>query len=112
MRLKVILLGLAALVASFAISLYAMNTFWPSAVEKPVLAKLPPLPPVSRNSEIITPIAVSIGALRDALDRAAPRNIGGKAENPVAQILQNADISWSVARGPIAASGVQNALPL
>lgn len=112
MRLKVILLGLAALVVSFAVSLYAMNTFWPPVVEKPVLAKLPPLPPVSRNSEILTPIAVSISALRDALDRAAPRNLGGKADNPVSQILQNADINWTVGRGPIAASGVQNALSL
>lgn len=112
MRLKVILLGLAALVVSFAASLYAMNTFWPVSVQKPVLAALPPLPPVSRNSEILTPIAVSISALRDALDRAAPRNLGGKADNPISQILQNADINWTVARGPIAASGVQNALAL
>ena len=112
MRIKVILLGLLALVVSFAVSLYAMNTFWPVTVEKPVLAKLPPLPPVTRNSEILTPIAVSITALRDALDRAAPRNLGGKAENPVSQILQNADISWTVSRGPIAASGAQNALAL
>lgn len=112
MRLKFILLGLAVLAASFTLSLYAMNRFWPAAVEKPVLAKLPPLPPVARNSEILTPISVSIAALRDGLDRAAPRNVGGKAENPVSQILQNADINWTVTRGPIAASGVQNALSL
>lgn len=112
MRLKFILLGLAVLVASFAASLYAMNRFWPAEVQKPVLAKLPPLPPVSRNSEILTPISISIAALRDGLDRAAPRNIGGKADNPVSQILQNADINWTVTRGPIAASGVQNALSL
>lgn len=112
MRLKFILLGLAVLVASFAASLYAMNWLWPQTVEKPVLAKLPPLPPVTRNSEILTPIAISIAALRDGLDRAAPRNIGGKADNPVSQILQNADINWTVTRGPIAASGVQNALSL
>ena len=66
MRLRTILLGLTALAVSFAVSLFAMNTFWPVAVEKPVLAALPPLPPVSRNSEILTPIAVSIAALRDA----------------------------------------------
>jgi hypothetical protein len=112
MRLKFILLGLAVLIASFAASLTVMNWLWPAAVEKPVLAKLPPLPPVTRNSEILTPIAISIAALRDGLDRAAPRNIGGKADNPVSQILQNADINWTVTRGPIAASGVQNALSL
>src|SRR5581483_1182829 len=99
MRLKFILLGIAVLVASFAASLYAMNALWPATVEKPVLAKLPPLPPVARNSEILTPISISISALRDGLDRAAPRNLGGKAENPVSQILQNADINWTVTRG-------------
>lgn len=112
MRLTTILIGLAVLVASFFGGLAAMNWLWPATVEKPVLAKLPPLPPVSRNTEILTPIAVSITALRDALDRAAPHNLGGKADNPVSQILQNADINWTVARGPIAATGVQNALSL
>lgn len=112
MRVKTILLGLTVLAFSFAASLYAMNWLWPTVVEKPVMAKLPPLPPITRNSEIMTPIAVSISALRDALDRAAPRNLGGKAENPIAQILSNADINWTVARGPIVATGAQNALAL
>jgi hypothetical protein len=112
MRVRTILLGLAALVISFAASLYAMNRLWPTRIEAPKLAQLPPLPPVSRNSEIMTPIAVSITALRDALDRAAPRDLGGKAENPIAQILSNADINWTVSRGPIAASGAQNTLAL
>lgn len=112
MRLTSILLGLAALVVSFFASLYAMNWLWPVGVDKPLLAKLPPLPPVARNSEILTPIAISITALRDGLDRAAPRNMGGKADNPVKDILSNADINWTVTRGPIAASGAQNALAL
>ena len=112
MRLKTVLIGLVVLGASFAASLYAMNHFWPATVQTPVLAKLPPLPPVSQNSEIMTPIAVSIAGLREALDRAAPRDVSGKADNPISQILQNADISWTVTRGPIAASGVQNSLSL
>jgi hypothetical protein len=112
MRVTSILLGLAVLAASFFAALAAMNWLWPAAIEKPVLARLPPLPRVARNSEILTPIAVSITALRDALDRAAPRNLGGKADNPVAQILSDADITWTVARGPIAAAGAQNALAL
>lgn len=112
MRVKPILLGLAVLVASFFTALAAMDWLWPASIEKPVLARLPPLPKVARNSEILTPIAVSITALRDALDRAAPRNLGGKADNPVAQILSDADITWTVTRGPIAAAGAQNALAL
>jgi hypothetical protein len=112
MRVNSILLGLAIVVASFFASLEAMNWFWPPGVTKPVLARLPPLPPVSRNSEIMTPIAVSLTALRDALDRAAPRNLAGKADNPVGQVLQNADIDWAVSRGPIAMLGSQNVLAL
>ena len=112
MRVTTILLGLAVVVASFVISLTAMNWFWPVGVVKPVLAKLPPLPPMARNSEIMTPIAVSLTAIRDALDKAAPRNLGGKANNPVGQILSNADINWTVSRGPIAAASIQNSLAL
>lgn len=112
MRLSSILFGLAVVVTSFFVSLFAMNWLWPDGVTKPVLAKLPPLPPVSRNSEIMTPIAVSLAALRDALDRAAPRNLAGKADNPVGQILQNADISYAITRGPIATLGSQNVLAL
>ncbi|MBI3699268.1 MAG: DUF4403 family protein [Afipia sp.] len=112
MRISSILLGIGVVVTSFFISLAAMNWLWPQGITKPVLARLPPLPKVSRNSEIMTPIAVSLTALRDALDRAAPRNLSGKADNPVAQILKNADINWTVSRGPIATLGSQNVLAL
>src|SRR4029079_2885895 len=45
-------------------------------------------------------------------DRGAPRNFAGKADNPVSQILQNADINWTAARGTISATGAQNVLSL
>ncbi len=112
MRISSILIGLAVVIVSFFVSLTAMNWLWPTGVSKPVLAKLPPLPPVTRNSEIMTPIAVSLTAVRDALDRAAPRDLAGKADNPVGKILTNADINWTVARGPIAVLGSQNVLAL
>lgn len=112
MRLRLILVGAAVLAVSFYASLKAMDWLWPRTAEKPVLAKLPPLPPVSRNSEIIAPIVVPLITIRDTLDRAAPRNLAGKAENPVSQILSNADISWTVNRGALVANGAQNALTL
>ena len=43
---------------------------------------------------------------------ATPRNFAGKAANPVEQILQNADIGWTAARGPITATGAQDVLTL
>ena len=110
--LKTILLGIAVVVVSFFVSLKTMDWVWPRAVPAPVLAELPPLPPTSRVSSIIVPVSVAISAIRDAADRAAPRNFAGKADNPVSQVLQNADIGWTASRGPIQASGAQDVLSL
>src|SRR5580692_7471808 len=110
--LKTILLGIAVVVVSFFVSLKTMDWVWPRAVPAPVLAELPPLPPTSRVSSIIVPVSVAISAIRDVADRAAPRNFAGKAENPVSQILQNADIGWTASRGAITATGAQDVLSL
>src|ERR1700749_4419269 len=113
MWLKIILPAIAVVAVSFFLSLEAMD--WLSrrgTVPAPVLAELPPLPPTPRISSIIAPVAVSIAAIRDAADRGAPRSFAGKAENPVSQILQNADIGWTASRGPIAATGAQDVLSL
>ena len=77
-----------------------------------MLVELPPLPPAPRSSFILAPVAIALGAIRDAADRAAPRTFAGKADNPVSQILQNADIGWTASRGPIAATGGQDVLSL
>ena len=50
--------------------------------------------------------------IREAADRAAPRNFAGKADNPAAQVLQNADIGWTASRGPIFATGGEDMLSL
>lgn len=112
MHLKSVLLGLAVLATSFYASLQAMDRLWPRTVERPVLAQLPPLPLVSRQSVIVAPVAVAVSAIEAALERAAPRDLGGKATNPIHQILSDADINWTIARGPIAASGAADALTL
>lgn len=98
---------------SFAISLKAMDWLAPrGAVTAPVLAELPPLPVAPRGSVIVAPVAIALSAIRDAADRAAPYNYSGKADNPVSQILQNADIGWTASRGPLTATGAQDALSL
>jgi hypothetical protein len=40
----------------------------------------------------MAPVAVALSAICDAADRGAQRSFAGKADNPVSQILQNADI--------------------
>src|SRR6266516_1821162 len=117
MRLTVslneILLAIAVVTVSFFVSLKTMDWLWPrSAVPAPALVALPPLPPAPRSSSIIAPIAIPLAAIRDAADRGAPRSFAGKADNPVSQILQNADIGWTASRGPITATGAQDVLSL
>src|SRR3954454_16986149 len=111
--LKTILLGVAVIAASFFGSLKTMDWLAPrGAVPAPALVELPPLPAAVRRSVIRAPIAISLTAIRDAVDRVAPRSFGGKADNPISEILQNADIGWTASRGPIAATGAQDVLSL
>jgi hypothetical protein len=113
MRLKTISIGLAVLIVSFAASLKVMDFVAPRATNRPpALAQLPPLPPAARASTVMAPIAVALSAIRDAADRGAPRSFAGKADNPISQILQNADIGWTASRGPISATGAQDVLSL
>ena len=110
---KTILIGIAVVAVSFFVSLKAMDWIAPrSGTPAPVLVELPPLPPVSKRSFVLAPVAIALTAIRDAADRAAPRNFAGKADNPVSQILQNADIGWTASRGPIVATGGQDVLSL
>src|SRR3954465_9842014 len=112
MRLKPILIAVAVIAVSFFISLKAMDWLSPRGGTAPVLVELPPLPQVPRTSTIIAPVAITLNAIRDAADRGTPRNFAGKAANPAEQILQNADIGWTAARGPITATGAQEVLTL
>jgi hypothetical protein len=111
--LKTILLAIAVVVVSFFVSLKTMDWLAPrGTVGEPVLVQLPPLPPAPRSSSIMVPVSITLAAIRDAADRGAPRSFAGKADNPVSQILQNADIGWTASRGPIAATGAQDVLSL
>src|SRR5262245_64644995 len=111
--LKTIAIAVAVIAVSFFITLMAMDLLAPSSAGKaPVLAELPPLPPAARSSRVLAPVSIALTAIRDAAERSTARTFGGKAENPVSQILQNADIGWSASRGPISVAGVQDALTL
>jgi hypothetical protein len=114
MRLKLILLAIAVVAASFFVSLKLMDVLSPrdGGLRPAAVADLPPLPPAPRSSVILAQVTIPITAVRDAADRGAPRNFAGKADNPVSQLLQNADIGWTASRGPIGVSGGQDALSL
>jgi hypothetical protein len=111
--LKTIAVAILVIVASFFISLKAMDWLSPRATNSaPPVAQLPPLPKVARSSIVVAPVAIALSAIRDSAERSAPRNFAGKADNPISQILENADIGWSAVRGPIAASGDKDVLTL
>ena len=112
-RLRTILLAIAVVVVSFFVSLKALDFLLPRARSSaPVLAALPPLVPAPRSSIVVAPVAIALSAIREAAERAAPRNFAGKSDNPASQVLQNADIGWTALRGPILASGAQDVLSL
>src|SRR6266851_5037258 len=106
-----IAVGALVVVVSFLGSIWAMNRLWPGAGQRrPALAEVPPLKPVARTSVVVTPAAIALAAIRDALERAAPRDLTGKRENPLSQLLSNAEIGWTVARGPLAVAGKPDGL--
>jgi len=103
--------GAVVLVGSFAGALWGLDTFFPVAGSRaPKLVAMPPLKPATRTSTITAPIAVALTAIRDAMEARAPRNLSGKSDNPLAQLLGKADIGWTLARGPFAVVGRSEAL--
>ena len=104
--MRKILLGAVLVVFALVAALAGVLWLAPSAPDrKPALAASTPLKPATRTSVIVAPTAVALTAIRDALDAQAPRDLSGKRENPVGQLLQNAELGWVINRGPLAVSG-------
>jgi len=101
MRLRTILFALLAIVVSAVVAALftVMSSPGPSQT-RPSLAALPPLQPLAGNSTVLAPTAIALTAIRDALEAQAPRNLSGKPQNPLGQLLANAQLSFSVSRGP------------
>ena len=102
-----ILIGAVVVAAFFGGTLWALDIFFGDSAsgKRPVLAEPPPLKPVSRMSTIIAPIAVANNAIRDVIEAQAPRNLTGKRDNPLSDVLGKADIGWNMNRGPLAVAG-------
>ena len=101
-----ILIAALVVVVAFGAGLLAMNWLSPSAPERrPQLADSPPLKPATRTSVVVAPTAIALTAIRDALEAQAPRDLSGSRENPVGQLLQNAELGWTMSRGALAIAG-------
>jgi hypothetical protein len=112
MNKRTIILGVIVVVAAFIVATMLMNVFWPTTFQegRPRLVAVPPLPPLTGNSTVLTPAAITMSAIRDALEAQAPRNLSGKPTNPVSQLLSNADLNFTITRGPLNVSGRSDAL--
>ncbi len=112
-QIKIALIAVGVVAVSFFISLKVMDWLSPrTSLPKAAEVVLPPLPPAARSSFVMVPVSLTLTAVRDAAERSTPRNFNGKADNPVSQVLQNADIGWTASRGPISAGGSQDVLSL
>jgi hypothetical protein len=105
-KMVLVALSLVVVAGFFTATLWALDTFLPNtSTNAPKLTELPPLAVQSRPSTVVTPVAVSLTAIRSALDAAAPREFAGKNDNPVTKILGKAKIGITVGRGPLAVTG-------
>jgi hypothetical protein len=101
-----IVAGVLVLIGSFAGVLWALNALLPSGgARQPTLAALPPLKPATRASTITAPIAIALTVIRDTMEQHAPRELAGKRDNPLSQLLGKADIGWTLTRGPFSVVG-------
>ncbi|RIK97034.1 MAG: hypothetical protein DCC74_08575 [Proteobacteria bacterium] len=112
MRPKTIVIAIVALAVAALAGFVAVQWLPPSASVPVAVAPPPPLPPATRASRALVPVAIPLTAIRDALDAAAPRDFAGKGQNPAPQLLSQTDIDWRAARGAIAASGGNNVVTL
>jgi len=98
--------AIAVVVAFFFGTLWAIDRVSaPSAPQKPVLAEKPPLPPATRQSVIIAPVAITIPAIRDSMERAAPRDLSGRPDNPLTKLMSKAEIGFTIQRSPLTLTG-------
>jgi Domain of unknown function (DUF4403) len=106
-----IVIGSVIFAAFFTVTLRVIDTTRPQqAVRRPPEVATRPLVPMTKTSFVIAPIAVADSAIRDALEAAAPRDLTGKRENPVGNLLSKAEIGWTMTRGPLGVGGRSDAL--
>src|SRR5262245_34133302 len=108
-----IVVGVLIVVVGLAGGVWTTRWFAPSAPDRrPKLVEMPPLAPVTRSSVIVTPAAIALTAIQEALEKAAPRDFSGKPEIPPPLNVFKAEIDWSLVRGPFAVSGRPDGITL
>jgi hypothetical protein len=112
MRIRMIILGAVVVIGSFVGATLAINALWPPAARQTqvALAPVPPLQPLTGNSTVLAPTAISLAAISQALDARAPKNLSGTPQNPLSKFLSDAQFKFTVQRGPLSVIGQAGAL--
>ena len=115
MNPRSIILGVLVVAVSFIGATLAMNVLWPRSPAslkegRPTLVAVPPLKPLAGVSTVLAPAAITMSAIGEALNTQAPRNLAGKRPGAVSPLMPDADIHWTVTRGPLNVSGQPDAL--
>jgi len=112
MNLRLIVLGALVVVVAFVVATLAMNALWPTSLEqnRPQLVAVPPLAPLTGTSTVLAPAAIAMSAIQGALEAQAPHDLSGKPRNPASKLLANADLNFTITRGPLTVSGHSDAL--
>ncbi len=107
MGIRTIILGVLVVVVSFVVATLVIDALSPPPVkqEKVALTPPPPLPPLTGTSTVLAPTAISLAAIREALDAHAPRDFSGQPQSPLSKFLSNAQLKFAVARGPLSVTG-------
>lgn len=101
--MRKILLGGLILVVLAGGALWGVVSFFGGSTSshRPALAETAPLKAVSAVSKVFFPVAIAKKAIVGALEPQAPRNLVGKREFPLSDLLGNAVADWNIDRGPL-----------
>src|SRR5262245_39403164 len=104
---RLIIVGALIVVIAIAGAVSMTRWFASSAPDRrPNLVEAPPLAPVTRSSVIVTPAAIALSAIQEALEKAAPRDSSGKpGVLPPALNVLDAELEWPLPRGPFPVAG-------
>ena len=98
--------AIAVAIVFFVATLWALDLLTPTVEpQQAVLAPTSPLPPATRPTMIVAPVAIAIPALRQAMEDAAPRRLSGKPDNPIAKVLSRAEVGYTLERSPLTFTG-------
>lgn len=108
MRIRTIVLGALVVVVAFIGASLILDVLWPPSApqaNRPALVAVTPLQPLTGTSTVLAPTAIALSAIAQALDAQAPRQLSGKPQNPVGKLLSNAQLNFTVNRGPMQVAG-------